>query len=104
MGKYDDLGFCRGKNSVIIFSHTKSITYEYGFLTGYMDSYSLFKFILSRGGIYTLTGNISRYTLSTIHITDMYMYHCRAINVEIEQRMVERKRSVTKILIHHIKV
>ena len=40
MGKYDDLVFCRGrtsqarsvnapKNSVIIFSHTKSITYNY---------------------------------------------------------------------------
>jgi hypothetical protein len=40
MGKYDDLVFCRGrtsqarsvnapKNSVIIFFHTKSITYKY---------------------------------------------------------------------------
>jgi hypothetical protein len=33
----------------------------------------------SRGRIYTLTGNMSPYTLSRIHI--MNMYYCRAINI-----------------------
>jgi hypothetical protein len=44
MGKYDDLVFCcvkAPKNSVIIFSHTKSITYKYIYISNNTFVYSL---------------------------------------------------------------
>ena len=69
MEKYDDLVFCRErtsqarsvyapKNSVVIFFHTKSITYNYVYMNVMMKNIALLSGLLRDGLTFTVYGRL----------------------------------------------